>query len=50
MEGPARLDEVTLSIMTKGAEAGWAGGNQTPPGVLIRSRWRSGQVVCGAGS
>jgi hypothetical protein len=28
MEGPARLDEVTLVIMTKGADAGWTGGNR----------------------
>src|SRR5581483_7061398 len=42
MEGPARLDEVTLSIMTKGADAGWTGGNrhrqerQFGPGVWLR--------------
>jgi len=28
MEGPARLDEVTVSIMTKAANAAWTGGGR----------------------
>jgi hypothetical protein len=28
MEGPATLDEVTLSIMTKAVNTGWTGGGR----------------------
>jgi hypothetical protein len=30
IEGPAKLDEVTMSIMTKGVGVGWTGADGMP--------------------